>query len=153
MTIVERDILPIVPEHRRGVPQSRHTHALLASGVRLLEELLPGLYAEMVAAGAHKGDLLGNIRWLFSGRRLGQADIGQPMLCLRPAPAGGSGTGPGPRAAGGGVRRRAGRGRSDHLGGPAAGDRGAGRRGGQRRACHRGGPGRGFDRSRVPLPR
>jgi 2-polyprenyl-6-methoxyphenol hydroxylase-like FAD-dependent oxidoreductase len=80
VTLVERDVLPAGPGHRRGVPQSRHTHALLASGVRILEELLPGLRAEMVAAGAQQGDLLGNIRWLFSEHRLSRTDIGQPML-------------------------------------------------------------------------
>lgn len=80
VTVVERDVLPAAAEHRRGVPQSRHTHALLASGVRIVEGLLPGLSAETVAAGAHEGDLLGGIRWIFSGHKLSQKDIGQPML-------------------------------------------------------------------------
>lgn len=80
VTLVERDVLPTSPEHRRGVPQSRHTHALLASGVRQLEEFLPGLADEAVAAGAHQGDLLGNIRWILNGHRLRRMDIGQPML-------------------------------------------------------------------------
>jgi 2-polyprenyl-6-methoxyphenol hydroxylase-like FAD-dependent oxidoreductase len=85
VTIVERDVLPAGPEHRRGVPQSRHVHALQPSGARILEELLPGLRAEMVAAGALQGDLLGDIRWLFAGRRLSRTDIGQPLVfCGRP---------------------------------------------------------------------
>jgi hypothetical protein len=37
VTIVEQDQLPSVPAHRRGVPQSHHTHGLLASGSRALE--------------------------------------------------------------------------------------------------------------------
>jgi 2-polyprenyl-6-methoxyphenol hydroxylase-like FAD-dependent oxidoreductase len=85
VTIVERDPLPDGPEHRRGVPQGRHIHALQASGGLILEELLPGLRAEAVAAGAMQGDLLGGIRWLFAGHRLRRTDIGQPLLfCSRP---------------------------------------------------------------------
>jgi 2-polyprenyl-6-methoxyphenol hydroxylase-like FAD-dependent oxidoreductase len=85
VTIIERDILPAGPEHRRGAPQSRHIHALHARGARILEELLPGLRTELVAAGALQGDLLGGIRWLFGGRRLSRTDIGQAMIfCSRP---------------------------------------------------------------------
>ncbi|MEE4542274.1 FAD-binding monooxygenase [Streptomyces sp. V4-01] len=85
VTIVERDALPEGAEYRRGVPQGRHIHALQASGVLIMEELLPGLRAETVAAGAKQGDLLGGIRWLFAGHRLRRTDIGQPLLfCSRP---------------------------------------------------------------------
>ncbi len=30
VTIVDRDIFPVTPEHRKGVPQSYHAHGLLA---------------------------------------------------------------------------------------------------------------------------
>ncbi|CAN5715683.1 FAD-dependent oxidoreductase [soil metagenome] len=52
VTVVERDILPDGVEHRRGVPQGRHLHALLAGGSLALEELLPGILDELVADGA-----------------------------------------------------------------------------------------------------
>ncbi|ABM16692.1 FAD-dependent oxidoreductase [Mycolicibacterium vanbaalenii] len=52
VTIVERDVLPNDPVNRRGVPQGRHVHALLARGSRILEELFPGLLDEVVAGGA-----------------------------------------------------------------------------------------------------
>ncbi|MET0899563.1 MAG: 2-polyprenyl-6-methoxyphenol hydroxylase-like oxidoreductase [Mycobacterium sp.] len=52
VTIVERDILPGGVEHRRGVPQGRHVHALLASGSAALDELLPGILDELVDDGA-----------------------------------------------------------------------------------------------------
>ncbi|MGH3541777.1 MAG: FAD-dependent oxidoreductase [Mycobacterium sp.] len=53
VTVVERDALPDGAMHRRGVPQSRHVHALLSSGSQILGELFPGLLDELVAAGAN----------------------------------------------------------------------------------------------------
>ncbi|MFC5720535.1 FAD-dependent oxidoreductase [Streptomyces gamaensis] len=52
VTLVERDRFPAGPEHRRGVPQDRHTHVLLDSGQRALEELLPGILDELAAQGS-----------------------------------------------------------------------------------------------------
>ncbi|WP_192860204.1 FAD-dependent oxidoreductase [Mycobacterium sp. MS1601] len=52
VTVVERDVLPDGDEHRRGVPQSRHVHALLASGSTAIEELFPGILDELAADGA-----------------------------------------------------------------------------------------------------
>ena len=52
VTVIERDELPDDPVTRRGVPQGRHPHALLARGARILDELFPGLLDELVAAGA-----------------------------------------------------------------------------------------------------
>ncbi|MFD8970176.1 FAD-dependent oxidoreductase [Streptomyces sp. NPDC059568] len=52
VTIVERDRLPEGPEPRAGVPQSRHTHVLLEGGQRALDELLPGIVAELREHGA-----------------------------------------------------------------------------------------------------
>jgi 2-polyprenyl-6-methoxyphenol hydroxylase-like FAD-dependent oxidoreductase len=77
VTLVERDpVAAAVPSHRRGVPQSRHAHALLGRGQQVMEELLPGLTAEVVGAGAHVGDLLANVRWYLRGRLLRQAETG-----------------------------------------------------------------------------
>lgn len=52
VTIVERDVLPNEPINRRGVPQGRHVHALLARGSQILDELFPGLLDDVVAGGA-----------------------------------------------------------------------------------------------------
>jgi len=52
--VVERDRLPVKVENRRGVPQGRHVHGLLASGSNIVEELFPGILADMVAAGGTK---------------------------------------------------------------------------------------------------
>src|SRR6266540_4315750 len=47
VTVIDRDELPETPMHRRGVPQGRHVHALLARGRQALEELFPGLTADL----------------------------------------------------------------------------------------------------------
>ncbi len=52
VTVVERDVLPDGPATRRGVPQGRHVHVLLARGAQILDELFPGFLKELVAAGA-----------------------------------------------------------------------------------------------------
>src|SRR5271155_2227629 len=52
VTVVERDLLPDDPAVRRGVPQSRHVHVLLARGAQTFDELFPGFLDELVADGA-----------------------------------------------------------------------------------------------------
>jgi 2-polyprenyl-6-methoxyphenol hydroxylase-like FAD-dependent oxidoreductase len=54
VTLVDRDALPLAREPRKGVPQGRHTHGLLARGREVLEQLFPGFTAEMVADGARR---------------------------------------------------------------------------------------------------
>ena len=51
VTIVERDPLPESGSDRKGVPQGRHAHALLPRGAQILDELFPGLLADLVADG------------------------------------------------------------------------------------------------------
>jgi hypothetical protein len=62
------------------VPHGRHVHALLARGQQALEELLPGLTAELVAKGVPTGDMLANGRLYLSGHRLRQAHTGLIIL-------------------------------------------------------------------------
>jgi len=70
VVVVERDELPRAAAHRRGVPQSRHIHGLLAGGQQALEELFDGLTAELVDLGAPAGDMLQDLRAYFGGHRL-----------------------------------------------------------------------------------
>lgn len=65
VTILERDSLPAGRDHRRGVPQDKHTHGLLASGRESLESLFPGIGDELVATGAIAGDILGDTIWFM----------------------------------------------------------------------------------------
>src|SRR5882724_1900377 len=67
VTIVDRDKFPEAPDHRRGVPQSRHTHGLLASGRQVLERFFPGLSKELEDAGAQSGDMIAKSKWFFEG--------------------------------------------------------------------------------------
>ena len=52
VTVIERDPVPTNGEFRKGVPQARHPHALLLRGQMILEQLFPGLIADLRAAGA-----------------------------------------------------------------------------------------------------
>jgi 2-polyprenyl-6-methoxyphenol hydroxylase-like FAD-dependent oxidoreductase len=52
VTIIERDELQDDPVVRRGVPQGRHVHVLLARGAQIFDELFPGILGELVADGA-----------------------------------------------------------------------------------------------------
>lgn len=51
VTVVDRDQLPEYAADRRGVPQGRHAHGLLARGAQILDELFPGLLADLAASG------------------------------------------------------------------------------------------------------
>ena len=67
VTLVERDALGPAIENRRGVPQGRHTHGLLAGGREALERLFPGISGQLLAAGALAGDIIGESRWFLEG--------------------------------------------------------------------------------------
>lgn len=68
VTIIERDILPAGAGVRKGVPQGGHAHGLLASGYRILDRYFPGLLDELEAAGAPRGDVVGDFLWFQYGR-------------------------------------------------------------------------------------
>ncbi|GGU39401.1 FAD-dependent oxidoreductase [Streptomyces lavendofoliae] len=64
VTVVERDRFPDEPEHRAGVPQGRHTHVLLEGGQLALEQLLPGVTAELRDQGAPRLGMPGDmVQW------------------------------------------------------------------------------------------
>ena len=50
--VYERNRYPDIARPRGGVPQGYHVHLLLIRGIRILDDLFPGLIAEMEAAGA-----------------------------------------------------------------------------------------------------
>jgi 2-polyprenyl-6-methoxyphenol hydroxylase-like FAD-dependent oxidoreductase len=82
VTIVERDASPQAPVHRRGVPQGRHTHGLLAGGVHGLEQLFPGISGELAAEGALIGDVVRDCRWFMEGGCLDRPASGLQALFL-----------------------------------------------------------------------
>lgn len=67
VTILERDRLPDGPDHRKGVPQDRHVHALLLRGKQALDSLFPDLFPDLVENGAVAADTAGDLRWHHCG--------------------------------------------------------------------------------------
>lgn len=67
VTIVERDTFPVMGENRKGVPQGRHAHAVLAGGLEIMEGYFPGLIDQLVAQGADYGDVSEKARWYHGG--------------------------------------------------------------------------------------
>jgi 2-polyprenyl-6-methoxyphenol hydroxylase-like FAD-dependent oxidoreductase len=82
VTVIERDEFPAECEPRKGVPQGRHVHGLLAKGREILERLFPGLTDELIARGALTGDMLENVLWFNHGVYLDQAPAGLTGLLL-----------------------------------------------------------------------
>lgn len=81
VVVVDRDRLGDGPGPRRGTPQARHLHGLLARGHDVLEELLPGITAELVALGAPVGDMLADTRLCFGGSRFRRGTAGLTAVC------------------------------------------------------------------------
>lgn len=78
--IVDRDVLIGAEGPRRGAPQGRHINGLLARGQLGMEELYPGITEELFADGVPTGDLAGDVRWYFNGKRLYQQHAG--LVCV-----------------------------------------------------------------------
>jgi 2-polyprenyl-6-methoxyphenol hydroxylase-like FAD-dependent oxidoreductase len=76
VTVVDRDTLPSGPDHRRGVPQSKHTHGFQPGGLMALDELLPGLTDSLVAGGAKPGDVSHRCGWYVGGGDLARGVSG-----------------------------------------------------------------------------
>ncbi|WP_051812638.1 pyridine nucleotide-disulfide oxidoreductase [Streptomyces sp. NRRL S-340] len=56
VVVLDRDDLPAGPEHRKGLPQGRHAHLLMAGGLAAMEDLVPGggVRERLLAAGARE---------------------------------------------------------------------------------------------------
>ncbi|WP_425394830.1 NAD(P)/FAD-dependent oxidoreductase [Chondromyces crocatus] len=66
--LVERDTPPQQPAPRAGAPQSRHCHLLLLRGQQLMNDMFPGLAAELCARGAEPIDWIDDIAMFWHGR-------------------------------------------------------------------------------------
>lgn len=64
VTLIERDCFPLQAEPRRGIPQGPQLHLLLTRGRQIIEELFPGLEAELVAQGTVTVDMGVDVEWL-----------------------------------------------------------------------------------------
>jgi flavin-dependent dehydrogenase len=73
VTVLERDTFPLSDIPRKGVPQGRHAHGLLARGRAVIENFFPGWTDEVVAAGGVRGDIAGGVNWVGHGVTLKSA--------------------------------------------------------------------------------
>lgn len=67
VTILERDPVNDQPETRKGQPQTRHTHILMARGRQILEQLFPGIEETLINGGAVRRDFGAVTRWYVFG--------------------------------------------------------------------------------------
>jgi len=85
VTVFDRDMLPAGIENRRGVPQGRHGHGLLTSGLRGLKQLFPRLEKSLLDGGAIAGDVIGSARWYQHGHYKAKFPSGcEALLFSRP---------------------------------------------------------------------
>ena len=82
--LVERDHLPEGPEFRSGAPQVRQYHTLLHSGLQQMKTWFPGLYEELVSAGAEPYDIVNDIHLRMRNRWFPRYPSGYILLsCSR----------------------------------------------------------------------
>lgn len=67
VTIIERDALPEDVQPRKGVPQGRHLHVLHTKGEEILNRWFPELSADLLANGATRLDIPGDLLWFHLG--------------------------------------------------------------------------------------
>jgi 2-polyprenyl-6-methoxyphenol hydroxylase-like FAD-dependent oxidoreductase len=67
VTVLERDAFPLKDVPRKGVPQGRHAHGLLARGRDVIENFFPGWTDEVVASGGRRGDIANDVNWIGHG--------------------------------------------------------------------------------------
>lgn len=67
VTIIERDALHDEPQARKGQPQARHVHGLLARGLEVANRYFPGFTDELQAGGAVATDMGMRMRAYIAG--------------------------------------------------------------------------------------
>lgn len=67
VTVIERDTLTDTAEPRKGVPQGRQAHGLLAQGEAIMARLFPGLFAELREASSTVVDMGADVHWFQMG--------------------------------------------------------------------------------------
>jgi len=80
VTVLDRDRLPDGAEPRRGVPQGRQVHVLLARGRAVLDRLFPGFSQDLEAAGAVPVRLPGDVLMLSKAGWVDRRAPGWTML-------------------------------------------------------------------------
>lgn len=78
--VLDRDPLVDDEQSRRGVPQGRHAHAILAAGHQRIEAWFPGFTDALLSRGATVGDA-GNAIWWQAGGLKVKCTVGISALC------------------------------------------------------------------------
>lgn len=68
--MVDRDVPPDDAVPRKGVPQGRHVHGLLAGGVDALRSFFPTILDDLAAEGARVVDTAQDVLWFNGAWRL-----------------------------------------------------------------------------------
>ncbi len=85
VTLIERDKMNDVSESRKGQPQTRHLHGLLATGLTTMSRYFPDLEEALRNHGAIVGDMGEVMRWhAFGGYRLQHTSGLHGALMSRP---------------------------------------------------------------------
>ena len=81
VTVVERDVFTDEPSNRRGVPQGRLAHAVLARGSQIIDELFPGFLDDLASNGVPvwDGRDFSKFHLSIGGHRLGPVDVPNPL--------------------------------------------------------------------------
>ena len=82
VTLIEKDVVAPEPTPRKGVPQGRHVHLLLAGGLLVLGRLFPGLAEELMGAGAVAIKGGRNVAWNHRGHWRVSDDSDLVMLSM-----------------------------------------------------------------------
>jgi 2-polyprenyl-6-methoxyphenol hydroxylase-like FAD-dependent oxidoreductase len=85
VTVTDRDSLPPDSQNRRGVPQGQHIHVLLPSGAAVLEELFPGLLADLVSGGTPVVSDFSQTRASFGGHLMCDQAVPVPGTFVQPS--------------------------------------------------------------------
>ena len=65
--VLDRDGPGDAAEARKGVPQGRHVHCLLAGGSAAIGEIFPGIFESLTAEGARPTDMAEDVAWFNAG--------------------------------------------------------------------------------------
>lgn len=67
ISIVDRDVPPDAAVPRKGVPQGRHVHGVLAGGLDALMSFFPGILEDLTAEGSRVSDTGQDLLWFNNG--------------------------------------------------------------------------------------
>jgi 2-polyprenyl-6-methoxyphenol hydroxylase-like FAD-dependent oxidoreductase len=82
VTILEKDPVNLQPEARKGQPQTRHLHGLLATGMSVMTNYFPDLPQALADNGAVMIDFADTMQWYIYGGYRKRFPIGFPATMM-----------------------------------------------------------------------